>query len=170
MAEPLNPSLPMNDSVLEHYNELLAFVTSRLHSRDQALDIVQESFLRIFSLESSRSLVNPRAFLYRTAINLTIDLYRKHQKEFSRLADLDEAQDCLSMHPGPERILVGKEEIQQLSQAIADLPQKCRRVFLLHKIRGKSHREIAEQLGISHAMVEKHMTKALLRCRQHLEE
>lgn len=156
--------------VREHYNELLAFVMTRLKSRDQALDVVQETFLRIFSLDPSRHIQNPRAFLYKTAANLTIDLFRQQQKERPRLADLDEAQDCLSTHPGPERILVGKEEIQRLSQAIADLPPKCRRVFLLHKIRGKSHREIAKHLGISQAMVEKHMMKALVRCRQRLED
>jgi len=166
----LSPSFTINTLVREHYDELLTFFTRRLQSRDQASDVVQEAFLRISSIQSSRPIENPRAFLYKTATNITIDLYRKQQHSSYRLVELEEAKNCPSAVPDQERILAGKEVLVRLSQAIADLPPKCRRVFLLHKIRGKSHREIANILGISCAMVEKHMMKALVRCRQRLDE
>ncbi|WP_447971443.1 RNA polymerase sigma factor [Nitrospira sp. M1] len=160
----------MSTLVREHYDELLRFFTRRLQSRDDALDVVQEAFLRISSLQSSRAFENPRAFLYKTATNITIDLYRKQQNPSYRLVELEEAKDCPSAVPNQERILAGKEKVQRLSQAIAELPPKCRRVFLLHKVRGKSHREIANILDISHAMVEKHMMKAMVRCSQFLDK
>jgi len=84
--------------------------------------------------------------------------------------DLDDVHDLPSRHADPERIVAGKEEIEYLSQAIAELPPKCRHVFLLHKVRGKSHREIAAHLGISQNMVEKHIIKGMAHCRQRLDE
>ncbi len=170
MSKPLNLSSPMSELVHDYYEELLSFLTIRLRSRDQATDVTQETFLRIASLASLRSLQNPRAFLYKTAINITIDLFRRQKKQTLRLVDLEEAQAFPSVHPDPERTLAGKEDIHRLSQAIADLPPKCRHVFLLHKVKGKSHREIAEGLGISRNMVEKHIMKGLAYCRQRLEE
>ncbi|GJL56413.1 MAG: RNA polymerase sigma factor [Nitrospirales bacterium] len=173
MSNPLSSSLTCHASTLvrEHYDELLTFFTKRLQSREQAFDVVQETFCRYLSRQPSSSIQNPRAFLYKTATNITIDLFRKeHHTSSPRFVKLDEAEGCPSTAPNQERILAGKEKVQRLSQAIADLPPKCRRVFLLHKVRGKSHREIANILDISHAMVEKHMLKALVRCRQFLDK
>ncbi len=160
----------MSTLVREHYDELLSFLTVRLRSRDQASDVVQETFLRVCSLPASRPILNPRAFLYKTATNITIDFFRRQQKHTPRFVDLEEAEVFPSVQPNQERILTGKEDIARLSQAIADLPPKCRHVFLLHKVKGKSHREIAERLGISQNMVEKHIMKGLNHCRQRLEE
>ncbi|GJL55325.1 MAG: DNA-directed RNA polymerase sigma-70 factor [Nitrospirales bacterium] len=159
----------MHAAAHEYYGELLAFFTNRLRSKDQAADVVQETFLRVFTASSTQPIKNVRALLYKTATNITVDLFRKQQKQAERSVVLDEAYDCPAREADPERVAVGKEELLQLSHAIAELPPKCRHVFLLHKVRGKSHREIAEHLGISHNMVEKHIMKGLAHCRQRLD-
>ncbi|WP_447970952.1 RNA polymerase sigma factor [Nitrospira sp. M1] len=159
----------MQATAHEYYGELLAFFTSRLRSKDQAADVVQETFLRFFTASSSQPIQNVRALLYKTATNITIDLFRKQQRQAQRHVLLEEAHDLPARHPDPERVAVGKEELALLGHVIAELPPKCRHVFLLHKVRGKSHREIAEHLGISHNMVEKHIIKALAHCRQRLD-
>ena len=52
-----------------------------------------------------------------------------------------------------------------LQRALAELPRLCRESFLLRKIEGLSHPEIAERLGISRALVEKHIVNAMKHCR-----
>lgn len=170
MSQPLNPGMAKVALVREYYNELLSFLTLRLGSRDQATDVVQETFLRVFSQQSSRPILNPRAFLYRTATNITIDLFRRQQRQSPRFVDLEEAQACPSGYPDQERILAGKEQLRRLSQAIIDLPPRCRQVFMLYKLKGKSQKEIADRLGISRNMVEKHIMNAMDHCRRRLEE
>ena len=52
-----------------------------------------------------------------------------------------------------------------LQRALSELPAACRECFLLRKLDGLSHLEIADRLEISRSMVEKHMVRALLHCR-----
>ncbi|GJL62633.1 MAG: RNA polymerase sigma factor [Nitrospirales bacterium] len=158
----------INAVVHEYYGELLTYLTSRLRSRDQAADAVQETFLRVLTVSSVEPILNIRAFLYKTATNITIDLFRRDQRQAHRCVNLEDAHDLPSRNADPERVVIGKEEIEYLSQAIVELPPKCRHVFLLHKVRGKSHREIAAHLGISQNMVEKHIIKGMAHCRQKL--
>ena len=63
-----------------------------------------------------------------------------------------------------------KERVQLLQDAIAELPPKCRQVFLLHKFMELSHAEISGRLGISKNMVEKHVMKAMTHCRRRVED
>lgn len=170
MSQTFNSNPEKVALVREYYSELLSFLTIRLGSREQANDVVQETFLRIFSLKSPRPILNPRAFLYKTATNITIDLFRRQQRQNLRFVNLEEAHVFPSGLPDQERIVAGKEQIRKLSQAITDLPPKCRQVFMLFKLRGKSQKEIAERLGISRNMVEKHIMIGLERCRRYLEE
>ncbi|WP_454062815.1 RNA polymerase sigma factor [Candidatus Nitrospira salsa] len=164
----MSSSPTINALVQEYYGEIFTFLTSRLRSRDQAADAVQETFLRVLTISSSQPIMNVRALLYKTATNITIDLFRRDQRQSIRSVNLDDAHELPSRHADPERVVVGKEDVQILSHAIAELPPKCRHVFLLHKVRGKSHREIAAHLGISQNMVEKHIIKGMAHCRQRL--
>ncbi len=72
--------------------------------------------------------------------------------------------------PSPERTLLAKDEVRRLEQAIRDLPARQREVLLLHKIRGFSYAEIAEELGISKNTVMVHMGRALANCRDRLAQ
>ena len=55
-------------------------------------------------------------------------------------------------------------------RAVASLPAQCRKAFLMRKVYGMSHKDVAEQLGISISTVEKHVASGLLRCSTHLRE
>lgn len=65
----------------------------------------------------------------------------------------------------PERKVAGLQELKLLQTLIAELPPRCRHVFLLHRIYGIQFGDIAAQLGISERMVRKHMVRALIYCR-----
>ena len=154
----------------EYYDDLVTYLTMKLRSRDQAMDVAQETFLRVLTREPSGPILQPRAFLYRTALNLSIDLFRKRRQQAEVALDSEDIQDLLTVPADQERIVESREQVATLYRAILELPPKCRQVFLLHKFKERSHAEIAAHLGISQSMVEKHIIKAIIHCRQRLGE
>ncbi len=71
--------------------------------------------------------------------------------------------ECQTIDPAarPDDILSGQEEFRRLVVALAGLPQRSREAFFLHKIQGKSHKEVALRMGISLSAVEKRMAGAM---------
>lgn len=57
-----------------------------------------------------------------------------------------------------------------LQRAVAELSETCRQCFLLRKLEGLSHGEIATRLGLSRATVEKHIVNAMKHCRLRMRE
>ena len=153
----------------QYYGELLRFVTAKLGCRDQAADVVQDTFLRVRGVNDLAGIAQPRAFLYKTAMNLMVDLFRRQRVRAEQGACLDLAEHLQSTAPRQDDAVEAKERVQLLHEAIAELPPRCRQVFLLHKFMDLSHAEIAGRLGISKNMVEKHVMKAMTHCRQRVE-
>ena len=154
----------------EYYQELLRFLSSKLGCREQAADVVQDTFLRVRGVKDLEAVDQPRAFLYKIALNLTVDLFRRQQIRSEETIKLVEMDRVPSGMPRQDCEVQAKERVRLLYAAIDGLPPKCRQVFLLHKFKGLSHAEIARRLGISKNMVEKHVMKAMDRCRQQVEE
>jgi RNA polymerase sigma-70 factor (ECF subfamily) len=152
-----------------YYDELLGFLTARLGCREQAADVVQDTYVRLLSMEERGAIAQPRAFLYKTALNLTVDLFRKQRLRAEHTVDLERAYEVPSGAPDPEAVLEGKQRLQLLREAIAELPPKCRRVFIMHKFMHVPHAELAERLGISRNMVERHVMKALAYCHDRIQ-
>lgn len=154
--------------MLEHYRlELLNFLTRQVNSRDAAADLVQESFLRVLGVQrSGQAVLNLRALLYRTARNLVTDqhrrtLVRQHEDEEALAEDVAAPQ-----HLQPEELLASRQVIQRYLQAIEDLPPRCREAFVLYIFDELSQRDIARRMGISTSMVEKHIVRGMLACKQ----
>src|SRR3546814_10578336 len=81
-------------------------------------------------------------------------------------SDLDfSSVEVASELPGLERQWQARRSLQTLEAAVEQLPDKCRTVFLLSRIEGLSNAEVAQRCGISVKMVEKHLAKAILKCR-----
>ncbi len=141
--------------------DLRAAAFNRLHSADDAKDVVQEVFLNLFArcdkLQITQSL---EAYLY-TAIkykslnHIRSDHIRK--KHIKRL----QAPSSYSTETSPSTILHLKELNQQMKYLIASLPKKCRQVYLLSRKEDCSYKDIANELSISVSTVEKHIMKAL---------
>lgn len=153
----------------QYYGELLRFLTAKLGCREQAADVVQDTFLRVRGLKDLAGVAQPRAFLYKTAVNLSVDLYRRQRIRAERMTPIDTTEELQSMATRPDDAVEAKERVQLLYEAIAELPPKCRQVFLLHKFMELSHADIAGRLGISKNMVEKHVMKAMAYCRRRVE-
>jgi RNA polymerase sigma-70 factor (ECF subfamily) len=153
----------------EWYGSLCRFLTQKLGRKEDAMDVAQEAYVRMLSLEHPEEIRHPRAFLYKTASNLAVDSLRREQVRLSH-AGLSIIEQIPSLESSPEAVTDARERLEILRQAIADLPPKCRTVFLLHKFKNLSHAEIAARFGISKNMVEKHIIKAMARCKKRMEK
>lgn len=156
--------------MLERYHrELLNFLTRQVNDRDTAADLTQESFVRVLSATASgQSVLDARALLYRTARNLVVDQHRRDQVR--RHEDLDALPE--SLHPAapthlqPEEALVSQQIVRAYVAAIEALPERCREAFVLYVFDEQPQAEIARHMGISVSMVEKHIVRGMVACKQ----
>jgi RNA polymerase sigma-70 factor (ECF subfamily) len=146
--------------------DLKSFVKRRIDG-DGAVDvddIVQEAFLRIATHRGAEELKNPRGFLFRIARNLIFDTLRrgKVRKNYARAESADAVDRFSQGNSGSaEQAVSSREDLELIFRAIDTLPPRCRQVFLLQRDEELSYARIAERLGISESMVQKHMSKAL---------
>jgi RNA polymerase sigma factor (sigma-70 family) len=150
--------------------DLLRYLVTRMPGQD-ADDVAQECYLRIHRCEHLLTLQNPKAFLFRIATNLLTDRARQRSRH-TRCQQLmgiaigsDDSQDVPSPQPALEDSIVAAEELQKVAEAIEALPSKCRQAFLMQRLEGLSHEQIARVLHVSKSMVEKYIAKSL--CRLH---
>ncbi len=132
------------------------------------VDLVQESFLILTRVSAQQSIAEPRAFLYRTAKNLAVDHLRRHRviADCARTVEIRyEGTDHSA-----EQTNVANQSLNRLEETLANLPDLTREVFCLIKLDGLSYRESARRLGLSERQVERHLMRAMLRCRENLAE
>ncbi|TCP02965.1 RNA polymerase sigma-70 factor (ECF subfamily) [Rubrivivax gelatinosus] len=159
----------MSSAVLErHYRELLNFLCRLVGDRHAAADLTQESFMRVLALQQAgQAVLDGRALLYRTARNLVVDRHRRAAvRRHDALEELAEDE-----HPSapprwqPDEALASRQDAQACLAAIEALPPRCREAFVLHVFDELSQAQVAERMGISVSMVEKHVARGLLACR-----
>ncbi len=138
--------------------------------------MVQEAFLKFHRAGYDIAAPDGRPLLFAILKNLGRDRARSARRERARgLAgdgvDFDDAVAFVSSdEPGPERTAEAAGELAHIVGCIRDLPARSREVFLLHRFRDMTYREIAAQLGMSISAVEKHLADALKRLRQAREK
>lgn len=150
----------IQSTFLQTRKPLLQLLKHRLGCTHTAEDVLQEAYLRAIEQGSIVEIRNLSAYLFRIAHNLVIDYGRQVSVSvLARHEPLEEELVCPK--PLPDRTAEASQEVDLLTQFIAELPPQCRRIFLLHRVEHLSHAEIAEQLGISPRTVEKQIGKAL---------
>lgn len=151
-----------------YYHELLNFLNRQVNDRDTAADLAQESFARVLAVQhAGRAVLDVRALLYRTARNLVIDQHRR--AELRRHDDLDAIPEDLHppapRHLQPEDALASQQAVRTYAAAIEALPPRCREAFVLHVFDELSHAQVAQRMGISVSMVEKHVVRGMVACK-----
>lgn len=154
------------------YPPLFNYAGRILRDEEQANDVVQDTFCRLYENRSNITIhISLKSYLYRSVYNNCIDLIR-HKKVANAYVDakmLDFYFSRIIQLPEAELKMLDEDIGEAIREAIAHLPERCRQIFCLSKLEGLSNKQIAEQLGISVKTVETQMTKAFVRLRKELE-
>lgn len=153
-----------------HAQDVRQFLLRRLKCPETASDVLQDTFLRLMQSATAATIENPRAWLFRIAANLATDHLRRQQYRSAYLSEEEIRDGILDARPSAETQVFTKQQVAVLKQAIAELPPKCREVFILHKFKHLSYAEVATRLGIARSTVVKHMIKALEHCKRRIDE
>jgi RNA polymerase sigma-70 factor (ECF subfamily) len=156
------------DEVHPHDAHLRAYLRGAFPAVCDVDDVVQESYLRVWRVRAEGPIRSARAFLFTVARRLAIEGVRRRiaspidsVEDLARLPVVDEADDVARETELRERVAI-------LGEAISELPQRCREVFVLHKIHSLSRRETAERLGLAEKTVEVQTARAMDRCGEFL--
>jgi len=138
-----------------HEPMLLAWLSARFATSEEAEDILQEALLRVMKASSTREIKSPKAFLFVTAKNLALMRLRQYRVRNQVSLAGFEGMDIFSNDEDDvsEKIAQG-EELEMLTAAIQSLPTRCRQILTLRKIYGMPQKQIAKELGISENTVE----------------
>lgn len=138
---------------------LVRFFTSYRASRDEASDLVQETFLRLARVDLQGGLLlRPAAYLRQIARNLLKDRVKAARRHH---ADAHVDADGLSLAaPDEHKRLEARDSLARLEAAIRRLKPRTREIFLAHHLEGLSYAEIAARTGLSVSGVEKQIGRA----------
>lgn len=146
----------------EAQSDLAAFVRRRVGAQDAA-DVLQDTWLKLQEHGSTGSWREPRAVLFTTAGNLAVDHWRQQQR-YAQHFDVGELPEVACPFPGPETLVDDRRQAERLVAVLDELPAECRQAFLLNRLDGLTHREIADRLGICTKTVQRHIERALGHC------
>lgn len=143
-------------TVQQERRRLLNFIRRRIPDEADAEDILQDVFYQFTESFRLEPIEQASAWLFRAARNRITDLFRKKKSiPFSRtFKSADEDDDSLSIHDllpdpadGPEAIYARKIIINELMEALEELPAEQRDAFVMNEIEDKSFKEMAELTG-----------------------
>ncbi len=170
----------ISEAIVQERSRLRSFIQKRVADTEDAEDILQDAFYELVeTFHLMRPVEHIGPWLFRVARNSIIDLYRKKKPERStneliEAADgggLMELQDLLpSPNAGPEAVYARGVLLDELDEALRELPDEQREVFLAHEVEGRSFKEIAAETGeaVNTLISRKHY--AVLQLRRRLQK
>ena len=158
-----------------NHGQIVGFCNQFITDWDKAQSLAQEAFINLWvNREKIETLNGIKAFLYTYAKSSCLN-YIRHRKIISKYEDLQlqSKEDQLNrevLESFDFNSLEFTELEELIMRSINELPDQCRRVFMLSRFEGKKNKEIADDLNISVKSVEANMTRALKTLRTDLAE
>lgn len=153
-----------------HFRELLAFVVGKVGGGPpDPEDVTQNAFERLAKHRAPDTVLNKRAYLYRTASNEITDFRRRAAVRHKHAVRDIEVQRIFGEGDGltPERVLLDRETIEAVMQAVEKMPTRRRRLLLLNRVEGLSYAAIARRFKVSEMTVRRQIKKALAELAQY---
>jgi RNA polymerase sigma-70 factor (ECF subfamily) len=166
-----------SELVAEHQRMVVQLAMNLLGDHDEALDLSQEVFLRVFrTIHRFRGQSSLRTWIYRIAVNQARNRHRFWRRRHR--ADQVSLDQHIAAHgefrsdgkATPDRLLAQKELAARLEHALEHLPFDQRTAIILREIDGLSYEEIAFSLGIAIGTVKSRLTRARQALRTELRE
>ncbi|MBX9807814.1 MAG: RNA polymerase sigma factor [Flavobacteriaceae bacterium] len=149
-----------------HAKSLRNFLFYKYGNKNQAEDLTQEAFIKLWQNCASVPIEKAKSYIYTIANNSSLNEI-KHQKVVLEYENNFTGED--KTNENPEFILEEKQFKSKLLKAIENLNETQRTAFLMHRIDGKKYSEIAEELNISVKAVEKRIHLALVELRKTID-
>jgi RNA polymerase sigma factor (sigma-70 family) len=155
---------------------LRSFIRKRVLDIGDAEDVLQDVF---FELTEAYRMMKPveqvTAWLYRVARNRITDLFRrKKPASLSEPVDEDGSHDLEDLLPspdaGPDAVYARNVLLEALDEALSELPEEQREVFVAHELLGRSFKEMSEETGTSMNTLLSRKRYAVLHLRERLQE
>lgn len=151
---------PIDTLYREHRDWLLGWMRRRLNDGHMAADLTQDTFVRVIVGGQAQVLQEPRAYLTTLAQRVLYNFWRRRELERAWLEALAAQPDELA--PSPETYALVREALETLDRWLDGLPSKAREAFLLRRLEGLAHGEIAQRMGISISSVERYIKQAVV--------
>lgn len=155
----------------KYYSPLLVYACKLLNNKAAAEDIIQDIFLSLWiNKEYIDFDLSLQSYLFRSVYNRSVT-YLSSRKHIGSLGNEDTVM--LNLHKeviqcDQQDILLVEELRKEIFHFVEMLPDKCKSVFKLSRLKDLKNKDIALRLGISEKTVESHMRKALKEIREHL--
>ncbi|HEX4241970.1 MAG TPA: RNA polymerase sigma factor [Steroidobacteraceae bacterium] len=175
LAEELDPTAQSQRAFLtllysKYRAPLFRYVNGIVSSQEEAAEVVQETYLRVVRQSQVAAFeTSARNYLFATATNLARDFIRRQRHR--RHESLDETADIYpaAVETQPDHSLAWNQTLGALRSGINSLPPLTRDIFVMSRLRGMTHLEIAATLGIGVRTVERKMSEALERIASRLQ-
>jgi len=158
-----------------NHSQIIGFCNQFITDWDKSKSLAQEAFINLWlNREKIETINGIKAFLYTYAKSSCLN-YIRHRKIISKYEDsqLQSKEDQLNrevLESFDFNSLEFTELEELIMKSISELPDQCRRVFMMSRFEGKKNKEIADDLNISVKSVEANMTRALKTLRSDLAE
>lgn len=147
----------ISEAISRDEPRLRNFIRRRVADQGEAEDILQDVF---YELVEAYRMMKPveqvTAWLFRVARNRIIDLFRRKGREGTRAASVSDEGETLALEEllpspeaGPDAAYVRTVLLEELDEALDELPGEQRQVFVAHELMGRSFKELAEESGVS---------------------
>lgn len=167
----------ITEVVKREQSSLRNFIRRRVPDEFDAEDVLQDVFYRL--VEANRLLMpidHVTGWLFQVARNRITDLFRKKKPENFSDVTVETADDSLlledllpSPEAGPDALYVRSVLLDELEDALDELPEEQRQVFIGHEIEGLSFKEMAVETGVSVNTLLGRKRNAVLHLRERLQ-
>lgn len=153
-----------------HAGQLQNYLTEMVGSRDVARELAEHSFEQMCRVYRPEQVLFPRAALFKVATNFALMHLRKRRVGVGIVGatDIEKAEEVPDHRVNPDQRVSAEQLGDWLALAITALRPSIRKVFVMAHVQGVPRKEIAAALGISERRVDKRLTAALRKCREHL--
>lgn len=158
------------EEVHPHESALRAYLHSNFPGMQDVDDVVHDAYLNLLRARPVGKIASVKAYLFTTARNAALKVFRKRRI----ISDIpvNELPEWRVFDGGQNVIESANVHFQDalIAEAAAQLPDRCREIFMLRVARGLSHADIAAHFGICEGTVRVQVARSLARCVQYLRD
>lgn len=146
-----------------YYEPLVKYCNKYLDDIDLAKGFTQQIFVNIWEKRHSLQIQQPAPFLYKSVKNKCLNYFR-HQEVKLNFQKKEELNEISYEHEFDE----SDDHLIQIYNSIDRLPSQCKRIFIMSRMHGLTHKEIAEELNLAVKTVKNQIGKALIHLKEDL--